>query len=212
LDEDHHEENKQADETVNEQALNRNAPRYSNLVFTSKVNKLVALLKHVRDSDPSAKSLVFSQFIFTLQWLQGELPKHGFQYRTLTGDMTMSQRAKALRDFQNDPPTTLFLLSMRAGSVGINLTEANCVFIMEPFLNPALEAQAIGRVHRLGQKRPVEVTRLVMKDSVESRIVQMIEKKYGRANPGEGCVGKQETSNGIGSLKTDKAQVFCRRV
>ena len=59
------------------------------------------------------KSLVFSQFSTTLQWLQEELPKHGFQYRTLKGDMSMQQRAKALHDFQSDPPTTVFLLSMR---------------------------------------------------------------------------------------------------
>jgi SNF2 family DNA or RNA helicase len=92
-----------------------------------------------------AKSLVFSQYSSTLSWLQEELPKHGFQFRTLSGDMTMKNRAKALRDFQSDPPTTIFLLSMRAGAVGINLTEANRVFLMEPCFNPALERQAIGR-------------------------------------------------------------------
>lgn len=62
---------------------------------------------------PSGKSLVFSQFASTLDWLKEELPKHGFQFRTLTGDMSMRQRAKALHDFQSDPPTTIFLLSMR---------------------------------------------------------------------------------------------------
>ena len=61
----------------------------------------------------TGKSLVFSQFDSSLQWLQEELPKHGFQYRTLKGDMTMKQRAKALYDFQSDPPTTIFLLSTR---------------------------------------------------------------------------------------------------
>lgn len=60
-----------------------------------------------------AKSLVFSQFSSTLDWLKVELPKHGFQFRTLSGDMTMTKRAKALSEFQNDPPTTIFLLSMR---------------------------------------------------------------------------------------------------
>jgi SNF2 family DNA or RNA helicase len=59
------------------------------------------------------KSLVFSQFGSSLQWLQDELPKHGFQYRTLTGSMSMNQRAKALHAFQSDPPTTIFLLSVR---------------------------------------------------------------------------------------------------
>jgi superfamily II DNA or RNA helicase len=125
---------------------------------------------------------VFSQFTSTLQWLKEELPKHGFQFRTLSGDMPMKKRAKALSDFQNDPPTTIFLLSMRAGAVGINLTQANRIFLMEPCFNPALEAQAVGRVHRLGQKRNVEIIRLLMKDSVESRMVEMLEKKYGKAD------------------------------
>jgi SNF2 family DNA or RNA helicase len=128
----------------------------------------------------AAKSLVFSQFTSTLKWLQQELPKHGFQFRTLSGDMSMKKRAKALSDFQKDPPTTIFLLSMRAGAVGINLTQANRVFIMEPCFNPALEAQAVGRVHRLGQTRNVEIIRLIMENSVESRMVQMLDKKYSR--------------------------------
>jgi superfamily II DNA or RNA helicase len=131
-------------------------------------------------SSSSAKSLVFSQFTSTLQWLKEELPNHGFQFRTLSGDMSMTKRTKALADFQNDPPTTIFLLSMRAGAVGINLTQANRIFLMEPCFNPALEAQAIGRVHRLGQKRRVEIIRLLMKDSVDSRIVEMLEKKHGK--------------------------------
>lgn len=68
---------------------------------------------------------------------------------------------------------------MRAGAVGINLTQANRVFLMEPALNPALEAQAIGRVHRLGQKHKVEVLRLIMEDSVETRMLKLSAQKYG---------------------------------
>lgn len=87
--------------------------KFSDFVFKSKVKKLIQELEHARDTDPSAKSLVFSQFTSSLQYLQDELPKHGFQYRTLSGDMSMRKRAKALHDFQHDPPTTIFLLSMR---------------------------------------------------------------------------------------------------
>jgi SNF2 family DNA or RNA helicase len=119
---------------------------YSEFAFKSKFRFLLQELESIRDNDVSSKSLVFSQFNSTLEYLQIELPKHGFQFRTLSGSMSMKQRAKALRDFQNDPPTTVFLLSMRAGAVGINLTQANRVFLMEPSFNPALEAQAIGRV------------------------------------------------------------------
>jgi superfamily II DNA or RNA helicase len=119
--------------------------------------------------------------------------------------MTMKKRAKALHDFQHDPPTTIFLLSMRAGAVGINLTQANRVFLMEPHFNPALEAQAIGRVHRLGQKRNVEIIRLVMKDSVETRVIQMIKKKYGDSS---GAEAEPAETAMVGSIQTDKATLL----
>ena len=119
----------------------KNKTVYSDFAFTGKLQTLVNELKRVRDQDLTgtkspgfdfravigqtflshhlisctyaAKSLVFSQYTSTLKYLQTELPKHGFLFRTLSGDMSMVQRAKALRDFQNDPPTTVFLLSMR---------------------------------------------------------------------------------------------------
>jgi len=165
---------------------------------------------------------VFSQFTSTLDWLKVELPKHGFQFRTLSGDMSMKKRSKALAEFQNDPPTTIFLLSMRAGAVGINLTQANRVFLMEPSFNPALEAQAIGRIHRLGQKRPVEIVRLVVKNSVEERMVDFLEQKYGKySEKSSEVVSKNDASDKkiiaaddsknyariAGNLKSDKAQL-----
>ena len=104
--------------------------------------------------------------------LVARLEAHGLKWRSLAGDMTLAQRTAALESFQNDPPTTIFLLSIRAGACGINLTQANQVFLLEPCLNPALEAQAIGRVHRMGQTREVCITRLVMQRSVEERILE----------------------------------------
>jgi SNF2 family DNA or RNA helicase len=212
--------------------------KFSDYAFQSKLKTLIEELKRVREEDStgkkyevlpqavhairpssqlfffvdasqcSAKSLVFSQFGSTLKWIQEELPKHGFQFRTLSGDMPMRKRAKALLDFQNDPPTTVFLLSMRAGAVGINLTQANRVFLLEPCFNPALELQAIGRVHRLGQQRSVEIIRLVMQDSVESRMVEMLEKKHGKASTSDesddDAVG---TAPLVGNLQTDKVDM-----
>jgi superfamily II DNA or RNA helicase len=149
----------------------------------------------------AAKSLIFSQFKSTLKWLESKLPEHGFQCRTLSGSMSLTARAKALHDFQNDPPTTLFLLSLGAGAVGINLTAANRIFLLEPSFNPAVEAQAIGRVHRLGQKRPVEITRLFMNDSVESRMRQVLMDKYGDLkDDGNAAM--------VGSINNDKATIF----
>ena len=104
--------------------------------------------------------------------------------RTITGDMSQTARARALRDFRNDPPTTIFLLSLRAGAVGLNLTTASEVFVLEPCLNPALHVQAIGRVHRMGQMRPVRVTNFILKDSIESRVMTMLYSSGGAPKPG----------------------------
>jgi len=136
--------------------------------------------------------------------------------------MSMAKRAKALRDFQDDPSTTVFLLSLRAGAVGINLTQANFVFIFEPSFNPAVELQAVGRVYRLGQTRPVEIVRLIIEDSVESRMRQMLENKYGPSD----CASSASADDGdddkkpaakpaaavdslvVGSISADKATVL----
>jgi len=90
--------------------------------------KLEALLAHVsrvKADDPTAKCLIFTQFKPTLDLVCKELPQRGFAFRTLTGDMSQQQREEALLSFRDDPPTTVFVLSIRAGAVGINLTEAN---------------------------------------------------------------------------------------
>jgi len=169
-----------------------------------------------------AKCLIFSQYISTLDWLQEALPLHGFGYRTLSGGMSMAKRAKALRDFQDDPSTTVFLLSLRAGAVGINLTQANSVFIFEPSFNPAVELQAVGRVYRLGQTRPVEIVRLIIEDSVESRMRQMLENKYGPSDAAssvsadDGDDDKKPAAKPaaavdslvVGSISADKATVL----
>lgn len=102
-------------------------------------------------------------------------------------------------------------LSHRAGAVGLNLTQASRVFLMEPSFNPALEAQAIGRVHRLGQKRSVEVIRLVMHDSVETRILAMLKKKYGDSTVLDASNGDGKApavASLVGSIHTDRTAVL----
>jgi SNF2 family DNA or RNA helicase len=94
-------------------AARKKQEKYSDFCFTAKFNVLLRELKRARDEDPTSKSLVFSQYTSTMNWLQQELPKHGFEFRTFSGSLSMKQRAKALHDFQLDPPTTVFLLSMR---------------------------------------------------------------------------------------------------
>eukprot|EP01041_Mallomonas_annulata_P008704 gene8704-17985_t len=153
----------------------------SSTVMVSKLEWLVKKLKNIHKSDKDAKVLVFSQFNQTIRWLQETLPSQGFRLRSLSGQMSLQQRKKALDDFQRDPPTTVFLLSMRAGAVGVNLTQANHVIVMEPCLNTALEEQAISRVHRIGQVREVHIYRLACCNSVEERILwsQYTDRKKG---------------------------------
>jgi hypothetical protein len=107
----------------------------------------------------------------------------------------------------------------RSGAVGINLTQANRVFLLEPAMNPSLEAQAIGRVHRLGQTRNVEIVRLLMKDSIDTRITQLVDKKHSRAPTCGIKVGQYNNDVAasavaianapiVGSMRTDKAGIM----
>ncbi len=128
-----------------------------------------------------------------------------------------SQRARALRDFQQDPPTTIFLLSMRSGAVGINLTQANRVFLMEPAMNPALEAQAVGRVYRLGQRKSVQVIKMQIENSIETRMAEMISKKFAEAKKPDPEEAENEKSGNeentvsmaaVGHMTRDKATLL----
>lgn len=122
--------------------------------------------------------------------------------------------------FTVSPGRNELLAAFRAGAVGINLTQANRVFLMEPSFNPALEKQAIGRVHRLGQKRSVEIIRLVTNDSVESRMLEFLEKKYGKSScssekdsEGSDNKGPDEAKPAadlgqVGNVITDRATVM----
>eukprot|EP00479_Gromia_sphaerica_P004879 TRINITY_DN1577_c1_g1_i1.p2 TRINITY_DN1577_c1_g1~~TRINITY_DN1577_c1_g1_i1.p2 ORF type:complete len:143 (+),score=32.37 TRINITY_DN1577_c1_g1_i1:1716-2144(+) len=125
------------------------------MTFDAKLQALMSDLLKLKREKPNAKVLVFTQFNDTLEWLKKQLTEKGFGYRTLSGNMSMQKRAKALEAFQNDPPTTVFLLSVRCGAVGLTLTAANHVYMLEPCLNLALERQAINRVYRFGQRKKV---------------------------------------------------------
>ena len=118
--------------------------------------------------------LLFSQFTEMLGLIARELDRRHLKYVTLTGDTR--DRAEPVRKFQ-DGEVPLFLLSLKAGGVGLNLTAADHVIILDPWWNPAAEDQAADRAHRIGQDRPVLVQRLVALDSVEEKILALQEKK-----------------------------------
>jgi superfamily II DNA or RNA helicase len=121
------------------------------------------------------KALVFSQWTSLLDLVEPELDKLGIKYVRLDGGTR--DRGAVVGTFQDDPKTSVMLLSLKAGGTGLNLTAADHVFLLDPWWNPAAEDQAADRAHRIGQERPVLVHRLVSEDTVEERILALQEQK-----------------------------------
>jgi SNF2 family DNA or RNA helicase len=146
------------------------------------------LLDPARASEPSAKldllvpqlheilaeghkALVFSQFTSFLALLRDRLDREGVSYLYLDGQTR--DRQERVETFQSDPTRQLFLISLKAGGLGLNLTAADYVYLLDPWWNPAVESQAIDRAHRIGQTRPVFASRLVARDTVEEKILEL---------------------------------------
>jgi len=131
--------------------------------------------------DNRHKALVFSQFVGHLKLIRELLDKKGIHYHYLDGSTPVPQRKKAVNLFQAGEGD-LFLISLKAGGTGLNLTAADYVIHMDPWWNPAVEDQASDRAHRMGQKRPVTIYRLVAKDTIEDKIVDLHKHKRDLAN------------------------------
>ncbi len=127
------------------------------------------------------KALVFSQFVSHLTLIRELLDKKGISYQYLDGSTSMKKRKTAVNAFQSGDGD-VFLISLKAGGAGLNLTAADYVVHMDPWWNPAVEDQASDRAHRIGQKRPVTIYRLVAKDTIEDKIVDLHRHKRDLAN------------------------------
>ncbi|KIV78313.1 hypothetical protein PV11_10042 [Exophiala sideris] len=149
---------------------------------STKIEMLVYDLYKLRSKKQTHKSIVFSQFTSMLQLVQWRLQKSGFSTVLLDGSMSPAQRQKSIDHFMNNVDVEVFLVSLKAGGVALNLTEASRVYIIDPWWNPAAEWQSADRCHRIGQRRPCVITRLVIEDSVESRMVLLQEKKANMIN------------------------------
>jgi SNF2 family DNA or RNA helicase len=130
--------------------------------------------------DEGRKALVFSQFTSLLALLRDRLDADRVVYEYLDGQT--HDRAERVLRFQEDPACPLFLISLKAGGVGLNLTAAEYVFLLDPWWNPAVEAQAIDRTHRIGQTKPVFAYRLVARETVEERILELQSRKRALAD------------------------------
>ncbi|KAH3679163.1 hypothetical protein WICMUC_001174 [Wickerhamomyces mucosus] len=140
---------------------------------SSKVLKLIEIL----NKDRKRKTIVFSQFRELLVLLGPILKNHGIKFVMYDGTMNLNQKDKALDTLRNDPETTVLLCSLKSGAVGLNLTAASQVVIFDPWWNPQIQEQAIDRVYRIGQTKPVDVYEFAMKDSIEIGIFKLQDKK-----------------------------------
>ena len=145
---------------------------------SAKLDFLIEQLRAVLEE--GHKALVFSQFTSLLGILRGVLQTEGIAYEYLDGK-TDDRQARVER-FQNDPACPLFLISLKAGGVGLNLTAADYVFILDPWWNPAVEAQAVDRTHRIGQLRQVFAYRLITRDTVEEKVLELQQSKRSLAD------------------------------
>ncbi|KAF3622071.1 hypothetical protein FXO38_31500 [Capsicum annuum] len=139
-----------------------------NWVESSKVSALLSELKRLRSV--GSKSIVFSQWTAFLDLLQIPLSRSSIPFVRLDGTLNQQQREKVIKKFSEEDDISVLLMSLKAGGVGINLTAASNAFVMDPWWNPAVEEQAVMRVHRIGQTKQVMIKRFIVKGSVEERM------------------------------------------
>lgn len=142
--------------------------------------KIVALMQHLRAlrrENPNMKSVVFSQFTSFMSLIEPALTRANINFLRLDGSMAQKARATVLTKFKDSTTFTVLIISLRAGGVGLNLTSAKRVYMMDPWWSFAIEAQAIDRVHRMGQDDEVKVCRFIVKDSVEERMLKVQDRK-----------------------------------
>jgi non-specific serine/threonine protein kinase len=139
--------------------------------------KLDELAREITENISDHKALVFSQFLGMLALIREKLTELGVPYEYFDGSTSAPDREKAIQSFQNNTSVRVFLISLKAGGVGLNLTAADYVYIVDPWWNPAVEQQAIDRTHRIGQTKNIFAYRMICKDTIEDKILQLQEKK-----------------------------------
>jgi SNF2 family DNA or RNA helicase len=149
------------------------------------------------------KALIFSQFVGHLQLIKQHIESQGFSYQYLDGSTPQKQRQKRVNAFQNGEGD-IFLISLKAGGSGLNLTAADYVIHMDPWWNPAVEEQASDRAHRMGQTRPVTIYRLITQNTIEQKIVALHQHKRDLADTllsGNEAVNKLSVDDMLNLLK-----------
>jgi hypothetical protein len=139
--------------------------------------KLEELGREITENIGNHKALVFSQFLGMLALIKDKLKELEVPFEYFDGSTSAGERERAINRFQNDDECRVFLISLKAGGVGLNLTAADYVYIVDPWWNPAVEQQAIDRTHRIGQTKNIFAYRMICKDTVEDKILQLQDRK-----------------------------------
>jgi SNF2 family DNA or RNA helicase len=144
--------------------------------------KLDELSREITENVGDHKVLIFSQFLGMLALIRNKLNEDDIKHVYFDGSSTSAERERAIQEFQNNHDCRVFLISLKAGGIGLNLTAADYVYIVDPWWNPAVEQQAIDRTHRIGQTKNIFAYRLICKDTLEEKMLQLQERKRNLAN------------------------------
>ena len=139
--------------------------------------KLDELTREITENIGEHKALVFSQFLGMLGLIKEKLKENNIIFDYFDGSTPAHERERAIQNFQTNENCRVFLISLKAGGVGLNLTAADYVYIVDPWWNPAVEQQAIDRTHRIGQTKNIFAYRMICKDTIEDKILQLQERK-----------------------------------
>ncbi len=147
------------------------------VVYKNKAIKIQEIVNHITQKTAQHKILLFSQFVGMLSLIKEELDKLNIKYEYLDGKSNSKKREESVNNFQNNKELRVFLISLKAGGTGLNLTAADYVFIVDPWWNPAVENQAIDRCYRIGQDKTVFAYRMICKNTIEEKIINLQAKK-----------------------------------
>ncbi|CAO3660491.1 unnamed protein product [Rhizopus microsporus] len=165
---------KEAEEVVPEPEVAKAAE----FISSAKIDKMLEILEQTaQETNNQDKTIIFSQFTGMLDIIEKPLKEKGYRFLRYDGSMDVRHRSNTVNKFFDDPEIKILIVSTKCGSLGLNLTCANRVILLDLWWNPAIENQAIDRVHRIGQTKPVDVHRIFVKDTVEDRILALQQKK-----------------------------------
>lgn len=139
--------------------------------------KLDELSREITENIGNHKALIFSQFLGMLSLIKDKLKESNIPFEYFDGSTSAPDREKAIRNFQENEECRVFLISLKAGGVGLNLTAADYVYIVDPWWNPAVEQQAIDRTHRIGQSKNIFAYRMICVDTIEDKILKLQDRK-----------------------------------